>query len=30
MKITIKYIPNIQYVFVKDTELLRVIEEMGW
>lgn len=30
MKIKINYIPNIQYVFVKDTELLRVIEEMGW
>lgn len=30
MKISIKYIPNIQYVFVRDTELLRVIEEMGW
>lgn len=30
MKINITYIPNIQYVFVRDTELLRVIEEMGW
>lgn len=30
MKISIKYIPNIEYIFVKDTELLRVIEEMGW
>lgn len=30
MKISVKYVPNIQYIFVKDTELLEVIKEMGW